>query len=119
MIAAGNLRHRVTVQKSTITLDGVGSQTVTWSDVAPPMWVEILPFTGREQFSADAMQAEVSHVISARYQALFADPKAVAAMRIVAVRNGVTRIFNIHACMNVDELNAEVRLLCSEGLNSG
>jgi SPP1 family predicted phage head-tail adaptor len=121
LISAGTLRKRITLQRSTTEQDGRGRQTVIWTDVAKKVWAGINPITGREQFSADATQAEVSHIISVRYRDIFADPKTVAAMRALYKPRGsdVVRIFNIHACLNVDERNFDVQLLCSEGLNAG
>lgn len=111
---AGLLRSRVTLQQKSTTPDAYGQPAETWSTVAT-VWAYIEPLTGREPFLAKAPHTEISHQIVTRYQSLFADPLAVAALR--AVYNG--RNFNILACLNTDERNSEIRLLCSEGLNTG
>lgn len=111
---AGEMNQRITLQQRASTQDSFGAQDNTWTDVAT-LWAGINPMTGKELFAAQAVNTEITHVVKTRYQALFADPKAVAAMRL----NYSGRIFNIHASMNVGEGNREVQLLCSEGLNTG
>jgi SPP1 family predicted phage head-tail adaptor len=111
---SGELNNRVILQQRATTQDSFGAQINTWSDVTT-LWVSIEPLTGRELFAAQAVNTEITHVVKTRYQALFADPKAVAAMRL----NYGGRLFNIHAPMNIGEGNREVQLLCSEGLNPG
>jgi len=111
---AGDLRRRVTLQSRSTTQDAYGGQVNTWSDLVV-MWADIAALTGRELEAAKAVQTEVTHHVTVRYQSIFADPKAVAAMRIVYNN----RYFNIHACLNVDERNREINLLCSEGMNEG
>jgi len=61
------------------------------------------------------MASEISHQITVRYQALFADTREVSAYRILYR----TRIFNIHAAINDEERNAVITLLASEGLDEG
>lgn len=112
---AGELRHRVKLQSRSGGRDTLGAQVNSWTDVTTTFWAAIGPLTGHEQFTADAMHSEVSHMVTTRYQAVFADPKAVAAMRLLYG----TRIFSIHAVINTEERNAEVRLLCSEGPGEG
>lgn len=111
---ASDLRHQIKLQSRGSAQDGYGAQVNTWSDSAT-LWAEITSLTGRELQAAQAVQAEVTHQIAVRYQVLFADPKSVAAMRVLYG----SRVFNIHACLNVDERNREINLLCSEGLNEG
>ena len=71
--------------------------------------------SGRALLAAQAVKSELSHEITLRYRAEFANPISASEMR--AVYNG--RYFNIHAVMNKDERNRELTLMCSEGLNNG
>lgn len=109
---AGELRHRVTLQKRTSNQSALGDQKNDWSDVAT-LWAGIEPVSGREVFLGDGMRVEISHVITVRYRAALADPQALTAMRIIYQG----RNFNIHAPLNTEERNFELQLLCSEGLN--
>lgn len=111
---AGDLRHRVTFQKRGSSTDTFGAQSTTWADVAT-VWADISPLSGRELLAAQALNVEISHKVTIRYQQQFAGPKAVAAMRILYG----DRIFNIHASLDVDERHKTVELSCAEGLTNG
>lgn len=113
-IRAGELRRRVTFQTRSTAQDSVGGQLTTWTDVAT-VWAGIEPLGVGERLAAAAEHVDASHTITVRYQALFADPRAVAAMR--AVYKG--RIFNIVGSMNEEERNRNVVLQVREGLNEG
>lgn len=111
---AGDLRHRVTFQSRSVSADSFGAQSEQWRDVAT-VWADVSPLSGRELFAAQAVNVEISHSVTIRYQAQFAGPKAVAAMRILYGN----RIFNIHSSMDTDERHRELKMTCSEGLNNG
>lgn len=113
-LRAGQLTRRLKIQSRSTTQDSYGGPGLVWTDIAT-VWAEIQPLTGRELESAQRMASEVSHQITVRYQALFADPKVVAGYR--AIYKG--RIFNIHASMNEDERNTVLTLLASEGMDDG
>lgn len=115
----GDLRRRVSIQTRGTTLDSYGQQLTTWADLLTGVPAAIQALSGRELLAAQAINTEVSHIITVRYAAALADPKAVAAMRVVYVNEGVTRLFNISAAMNLDERNRQIDLLCAEGLNNG
>ena len=110
----GALGQRITLQQRTVAQDATGGQLATWTDVAT-VWAEVMPLTGRELIAAQAVASETSHQITMRWQPAFADPKTVAAMRVVF--NG--RHFNINAAINEDERNRTLTLLVSEGMNEG
>lgn len=111
---AGLLRRRVLIQSRSTSVDAMGGQITTWNTVAT-VYAQIESTNGRAVFAGEAVQTEVTHQIVVRYQPMFADPKAVAAMR--AVYNG--RYFNIHASVNEAERNRQITLFCSEGLSDG
>lgn len=113
-IRAGTLRRRITIQQRSVTKDTFGGQSTSWSDLAT-VWAEITPLSARELLTAQAVNAEVTHSITVRYQAMFANPKTVAGYR--AFYAG--RYFNIHGSMNQDERNRVIVLSASEGLNDG
>lgn len=113
-IRAGTLKKRVQVQQRSTALDTFGGQLPAWVTIAV-VWADIEPLSGRELFAAQAVNPEVSHAITVRYQPIFAEPKTVAAYRILY--NG--RIFNIHAAENQEERNRIMVFSASEGLNYG
>ena len=113
-LRAGALGQRITLQQRAVAQDATGGQLATWSDVAT-VWAEVVPLSGRELIAAQAVASETSHQITMRWQPAFANPKTVAAMRVVM--NG--RCFNINAAINEDERNRALTLLVAEGVNDG
>ena len=108
----------MTIQTRSTTLDSVGGQSTVWADLAS-VYADIAPLSGREMMAAQAMQSSVTHKIIVRYQPLFADPKAVAAMRAVWIKDGITRIFNISSASDDDERRKYMTISATEGLNYG
>lgn len=63
----GDLRQRITLQKSVKTADGHKGSTEQWQDLAS-MWASVVPLSGREYFSAHQIKAEVTHRVKVRYR---------------------------------------------------
>jgi len=72
------------------------------------MHASIEPISGREYFSAQTTQADVTHRINLRYVA-GVKPK-------MRVKYG-SRIFDILSVSNVDERNRELQLMCRESID--
>src|SRR4051794_24806402 len=107
MIAAGKLRHRVLLQKQSVSQHpGTGAQIVQWSDLAE-VWAEVVPVSAREFVAAQAVSSEVTTRITIRYRA------DVTAKCRVLYRN---RIYNIHGVL-ADAVSGleHLTLPCSEG----
>lgn len=113
-LRGGELNRLISIQQRSTSQDGFGQQLTTWTEVKK-VYALIEALTGNERIAAMSVSADVSHRITVRYDAIFADPRVVAAYR--AVYNG--RVFNIQASMNIDEANRTVELLAAEGLNNG
>lgn len=113
-IRAGQLTRRIKLQQQSPSVDSYGQQVITWTDVAT-VWASIEPSVGRELMVAQAVSLDQPTTITIRWQAAFASPKTVAAMRVVY--NG--RIFNLHSVENEAERNTLLTLIASEGLNDG
>lgn len=111
---AGTLRHTVSIQSRSSTIDAVGDISDSWSTVISAR-AEIRPLNARELFAAQATQSEVTHQITVRYRPELAAPKVAATYRVLFG----SRVFDIHGVMNIDERNREIRMLCSEGLSDG
>lgn len=113
-VRAGQLTRLISIQQRTTTQDGFGQQQTTWTEVKK-VYAFIEALSGFERAAGQSMFTDVSHRITVRYDAIFADPKIVAAYR--AVYNG--RNFNIQVAQNMDEGNAVIELMAAEGMNDG
>lgn len=113
-IRRGELNRYVAIQQRDTAADSFGEQVPTWTTLKS-VYVKIEALTGRELVAAQAVASEVSHRITAQYEALFADPKIVAKYRVLYG----TRIFDVSACLNIDEDNRVIELLALEGLSLG
>lgn len=118
MIGAGAFNRRITLQQRSVTQDTAGEPAHTWTDVTT-VWANVLPLNARELMAAEAVQSSVTHQITIRYQAQFADPGAVAKMRASMTKDGVTRYFNIHGSRDDGEKRQNLILDAEEGLNDG
>lgn len=117
-VRSSNLRRPIVIQQRAGTLDPVGGQSATWTTVAT-VWADIQPVSGQEKQAADAVQTSVTHQIFIRYQAQFADPRVMAAMRATETKDGITRIFNIRDSRDVEERRRMLVLDVEEGMNDG
>lgn len=113
---AGNLRHRITLQRRKQTKDELGQPSLDWVDLpGGAISADIQPMTSRERMVAQANQSELTHMVEIRYQAQFSDPRYMATLRI---KYG-NRIFNIQGSIDPDERHKSLELSCSEGLSDG
>lgn len=111
---AGALRHSVLVEQRSSTTDALGGQVNTWSTLAT-LQAEVRPLQGRELLSAQTIATEITHKITFRYDAIFADPRTAAAYRI----SYGTRQFNVHGVLNEGERDRAVIVYASEGISNG
>lgn len=109
MTTAGKLRHRIIIERATVSRLPSGGNKEDWLPYAT-VWAAVdtssgREFSGREFFAAQQLNAEVTHRIRIRY------------------RDGITpkdrvnfggRIFRIETVINVQELKRELQLLCVE-----
>jgi SPP1 family predicted phage head-tail adaptor len=102
---AGKYRHPITIQKLVQTENSYGETTDEWIDETR-MRAGIYPLSGKEFFSAEAVNSEITHKVHIRYiSGITSD------MRIIFNE----RIFNIiSAPINWQEKNVELQLLCKE-----
>lgn len=101
---AGRLRHRITLQTRSATLDAAGNRPAAWTDDAT-VWGAVEPLSGRELIAAQAAQSEVTHKLTLRWRA-----GVTAAMRVAFG----SRTFEILSLANRDERGAELTLMCKE-----
>ncbi|MGC7561340.1 phage head closure protein [Pasteurella sp. PK-2025] len=103
----GKLRHRITLQKQVNTLNEYGAAVTKWGNVAT-IWAEIKPLAGREYFSAQQVQSEITTQIFIRYL-----PGVLPTMR---VKFG-SRFFEIISVINANERNIYLQLMCKEKID--
>jgi len=53
----GEMDQKITIQRETLTSDGMGGQEVTVTDLLVDEWAAVRPLSGREFERYDAMQA--------------------------------------------------------------
>lgn len=102
----GRLRHRVVVQRATDAIDQYGDQTKSWANLAT-VWAAVEPLNGRELFTAQQTQSQVSTRITIR---------PIVGQTITSkdrIKFG-SRYFDIQSVINVEERNIELQLLCVE-----
>lgn len=66
-IAAGDLRHRVLIQKQVTTRDDDGVSHATWIDVAT-VWASVEPLSAREFIQSGQQQAAITARVVIRYR---------------------------------------------------
>lgn len=102
---AGDLRHRVTIQSQTPTVNAIGERVPgAWTDVTT-VYASIRPASAKEVAYYQAIQLETTHAITMRYT-----PEMKPDRRL---KFG-TRVFNIAGIVNVDECDIELRVLAYE-----
>ena len=67
MIPAGQLRHRVTLQKRQAIVSPYGERTTSWADVAT-CWADFHPLSVREFLSQSGTQSQVTARVVIRYR---------------------------------------------------
>ncbi|MGB4101347.1 MAG: phage head closure protein [Alphaproteobacteria bacterium] len=101
----GAMRARVVIQRENPVATGGGGYAPGWSDVAS-LWAQMEPLSGREVLQGARLEARVTHRAIVRYRA-----DITAGMRLVYG----TRLFRIHAALNLEERNHFIQLLLEEG----
>lgn len=64
----GELTERVTFRRETLTDDGMGGQTVTWTAVAPNVWAKARALSGGEAERFDKLNATAMVRFIIRYR---------------------------------------------------
>jgi len=101
---AGQLRHRVTIQRLTITQGTAGEVIEGWSDVAT-VYAAVEPLSGREFWQAQQVAAENQIRVRIRYRA-----GLDTTMRVIHD----TRTLEILSIVNPEERRRELQLMCRE-----
>jgi SPP1 family predicted phage head-tail adaptor len=102
----GALRQRITLEAPSRIEGEGGTAEISWSAVLD-VWARIVPSAGRELVRSDGMTARLTHEIVLRHRS-----GVLPEMRF---RQG-TRLFQIHAVIDVSERRRWLRCLCEEYL---
>lgn len=105
----GTYRHRITIQQRIDVADEFGQPQPTWSTFKQ-VFAAVEPLNGRELFTANQVEGEVTVRIRMRYLA-----GVVPSMRV----SWDGRLFNVKYVINVGERDKIMQLMCGEGLNDG
>ena len=111
MIRSGDLKHNIVVQEKTATSDGMGGETLTWSDLYPCR-AAIWPLKANEQLDAMKLELKVDHRIRIRHPRF-----SITADMRVKWHDHVTqadKYFNICAILNPNKSNMMLEMLCEE-----
>ena len=100
----GGLRHRLSLEQSSLTPDGGGGVTESWVQVAQ-VWGAIEPLSGRESVEAARIAGRHMYEIRIRYRA-----DVEPAMRFQMV----SRIFHILSVEDVGGRGRWLKALCEE-----
>lgn len=103
----GRLRHRITLMRQVNEINDYGATITEWKSVAT-VWAEVKPLSGREYFSAQQVQSEVTTQIWLRY--------LDGIMPTMRVKFG-KRTLEIVSVLNTQERNVSLQLMCKEVIN--
>ena len=101
---AGRLRHRVSIQTQSTTLDSYGEPSDSWS-TDDTVWAAIEPVSGSERDIGEGLAGIVSHRVIVRYLSGLT-PKS----RILFG----SRVLGITSILDQDEKNEYMKLMCKE-----
>lgn len=127
-IKAGELRHRVRIDRPVLTQNATtGETTHVWTTIGTT-WAKVAPVSGREFLAAQANQSQINAKITVRatggginWDAYFMGDNAPATWRAVHMMNGQAgKIYEIHAILPDNESGLEwLTLMCAAGVNDG
>ena len=110
MIAAGSLRHRVTIQRPAKVQDAYGSLVNGWNDVAT-VWAAVRASSAREFVESRNYQNEITGTITIRYR------NDIDAKCRIIWRD---KIYNIEGMLEDPDSNLEyITIPVSQGVNDG
>ena len=91
-------KHRITIQSPSEVDTASGGRTSTFVNQST-IWAIIMPMSGREIYTNQAVQSRVTHKMIIRYQAALKDVKTSSDYRI----SFDNRFFGIQSMRNLDE----------------
>lgn len=104
---ASELRHRVSIQAQSTSVDSYGEPSDTWTTEST-VWAMVAPLSGGESQNAEGSTGIVSHRVLMRYNSDVSPKK-----RLLFG----SRILGIESVINKNEKDVELELLCKEETN--
>lgn len=107
-VKGGDLRHRITVERSTETRDDYGGQTVAWT-TRFSAWAKITPMSTSQILYARQLEHRVSHKIVIRFR------------DDIEIDDRISydsRIFHVRGYKNVEERDRWLEIEAEEGAAS-
>lgn len=104
-VSAGDLPHRIQIVDLAGRQDTAGGTTSSPTPFGPPVWAKVTALAGRELYSAQQVNAQITHRITIRWM------KGVKSNQNVIFND---RTFQIVAVLNPDERTVVLSLLCLE-----
>lgn len=108
-MSIGERRHRVVFQRRTTTDSNLGEPVESWTDLCTS-WALVQPMKGRERFSANQVQAEVTTRIVTRNRPALSD---------LGAGDRVTwssRTYDIKSVIHRDHRRREIEIMAEEHL---
>ncbi len=102
---AGVLRHRITIQEDTGTINKVGQRTASWTTLATE-WAQVEGLSGVERFAAQQVVAQLNYKITIRHRS------DVNETHRILLSNG--EILDIQSVLDPDGRRRELQILCIE-----
>jgi len=103
-IRISDLKHRVRLEQPVRVDDGGGGGAITWVLVAE-FWAAVVPMSGREGLEADALSADIAHIIYCRYR----DDVELTYRLVLG-----SRIFEIRSIANMNDAKRFLKIECEE-----
>lgn len=104
-LTSGKLRHKITVERETLTTDAIGGQSSSWATNIEPFAL-VKPVSGNERYQAMKLEANITHKIYIRYTS-----NIRATDRVIFN----SREMQIRAIIDLEERNKWLELHCVEG----
>ena len=106
---AGQLRHRLVLQRGTATQDSYGQTTTTWTTLGT-VWGAVEPLAGREYLEARQQQTDLTTRVRVRHHATMG-----AADRITWTDpDDVAHVFDVKSIIDDPTHLREMTLMCVE-----
>lgn len=107
---AGRLREHISIQRRASSLNNFGESKGVWTTLADT-WAAVEPLAGREFFSAQQVQSDVTTRIVCRYSSALADvtPKD-------RIAHGAV-VYDIRSVIDVDMRHRELQFMCTQHID--
>lgn len=106
---AGELRHRISVQRPITSRNEIGEEVVAW-ETAAVVWAALVPISGRELLQSNQPLGEITTRVRVRWENAIADinPK----WRLL---HGPT-IYNVKSAFPKEMRRREIEIMCGSGM---